>query len=126
MHLVIWVQALRIDVIDSRDEAVGHVSPDNIDGILERAEEQYAEYLGGYTRRGLQKCDYEGVERICKVVIVVDEVFHHAKALPDIVFDLKVHEDRADKADAENRNIHRQADRKVLLRRHHNGRDDQK
>ena len=57
---------------------------------------------------------------------MIDEVFHHTKALPDIIFDLKMHENRADKADAENRNIKRQADRKVLLPRHYNGRNNQK
>ena len=57
---------------------------------------------------------------------MIDEVFHHAKALPDVLLDLKVHQDRTNKADAENINIHRQAENKVLLPGHHNRRNDQK
>ena len=46
MHLVLWVEGRRVDVIDSGDEAVGHVSPDDTNDVLERAEEHYAENFG--------------------------------------------------------------------------------
>ena len=56
---------------------------------------------------------------------MVDQVLHHAQALPQVFFHLEVHEDGADEADAEDRNVERQADMEIFLHAHHNGRYDQ-
>ena len=56
---------------------------------------------------------------------MVDQVLHHAQALPQVFLHLEVHEDGADKANAKDGNVQRQADMEILLHAHHDSCDDQ-
>lgn len=118
-QLVPRLECTGIQSFDLRDEPVSHVPPDDVGDILERAQEDDAKDLGSQACQGVKEGHEERVERVREFVFMVRHELHHAQAIPYFLFNLEVHQDRADEADAEDRDAHRKHDIEVLVRTHH-------
>ena len=85
-----------------------------IDDVVERAEENYTEYLSQETSQRLQQGYDEGIEWIGEVFPVICHIFHHAETLAHILLDLEMHENRANEANAEHTDVDGERDAKAL------------